>query len=109
MKRFLFTAVMLIVGVALFAQDPEPAPEKTGWFWQAISGVLLISTMFFAGARAWVFGKITDLKFMVKEVFELLDYVLKAAADNTFTQEEQQRIVKEAQDIKIAWRKVIGR
>lgn len=103
----IFTAVMLIVSVALFAQDGDPV--KPGWFWQALSGVLLISTMFFAGARAWVFGKITDLKFLVKEVMELLDYVLKASADNTFTPEEQARLKSEANDVKVQWRKLLGK
>lgn len=109
MKRFLFTAVILIVSIALFAQDPEPTPNTPGWFWQALSGVLLISTMFFAGARAWVFGKITDLKFMILQVWELLDYVIKASEDNTFTPQEQTRIKKEANDIKVAWRKLLGK
>lgn len=109
MKKILLTIVLMVVSLAIYAQDPDPDPGVKFNIWQVIGGILFVATMFFSAQVSKVRAKVTDLLFLVKEALELVEYVLAASKDGNFSAVEQVRIQKEAQDVKDAWHRLLGK
>ena len=108
MKKVFLTVMILAIGVVAMAQTTPP-PDTGVNIWQILSGILLVASMFFVGQLSKVRAKVNDGLVLAKEALELVTYILKASEDNTFTAEEQARIKKEAQDVKTAWLRLIGK
>lgn len=109
MKKALLISMLMIISLVAFGQDPVPDPGVKFNIWQIIGGILFVATMFFSAQVSKVRAKVTDLLFLSREAIELVEYILAASADGTFTQVEQDRIKKEAQDVRVAWRKLLGK
>jgi hypothetical protein len=108
MKKVTFLMILLTVTMVATAQTTPP-PDTGINIWQILSGILLVASMFFVGQLSKVRAKATDLMVLLREAIELVQYILKASEDNTFTPDEQARIKKEAQDVKLAWLKLLGK
>jgi len=108
MKKVILLMVLLVISMVVMAQTTPP-PETGINLWQVLSGILLVASMFFVGQLSKVRAKATDLMVLLREAIELVQYILKASEDNTFTPDEQARIKKEAQDVKQAWTKLLGK
>ena len=99
---------MLATGMVVMAQTTPPADSGIN-FWQVLSGLLLVASMFFVGQLSKVRAKVADVMVLLREAIELVTYILKASEDNTFTPDEQARIKQEALDVKVAWFKLLGK
>lgn len=72
----------------------------------AVLGVVAIA------AAAWwakAKNKLNDVKVLAKEAVDLVQVAVGALDDDKITKDEVESIKKEAQDVKSAWRSLIGK
>lgn len=126
MKKFLIAFTLIFVAglTALVAQDPEVTPEPgTGFdIWKILTGVLGVSSMFFAGTVAKVRNKLRQVLKLGTETVEGFDAsvalgttTMDALKDNVVDEIEKKAInashtkmMKEWSDVRAQWKIVWG-
>jgi len=112
MKKSFLISILLVIGVAIFAQDSEVTePVKDfSWIWTALTGVLTIIVTFFKVQYDKVKGKFKEVVKLGLETSEagaaamdLADYTIKSADDNVFTTEEKAGMKSKAETFKNEW------
>jgi len=74
-----------------------------------VSVVLGLIATLAGGLWAKSKGKLNAAKELAREAFELVDVAVSSIEDDKITVEEVEKIKEEAQQVKIAWRVLIGK
>ena len=77
--------------------------------WTIVSAVLAVIAGLFTAFWSKAKGKIVAAYKLLKECLDVVDAATVALEDDKITKEEVEKIKKEAEEVKVAWKALLGK